>query len=136
MNESPYVLDQDFVLEFKKVKKIRKKVREALAEKELCKQLISDIIISVNDICLQLIAGAEKLDSFCEINLKLEKSSDSLDIVITELSPTFSGSGELTIEKIQSVYAFPNFCTENMRSCSQRIDEYSQRRSLVLVAEI
>ena len=30
MNESPYVLDQDFTLEFKKVKKIRKKVREAL----------------------------------------------------------------------------------------------------------
>ena len=85
MSEAP-VLELRFPADPKKLRMVRERVQEVAAEFGCSKQLISDVVIAINEACMNIMQHAYKGDKSGEIVLEIEKDSGHLQVVLTDFA--------------------------------------------------
>jgi len=85
MPESP-VLALRFPSDPKKLRMVREKVQEITEEMGCSKKLISDLVIAINEACMNIMQHAYKGDKSGEILMEIQKESGDLQVVLTDFA--------------------------------------------------
>jgi len=85
MSEPP-VLELRFSSDPKRLRMVREKVQEVTEEIGCSKKLISDLVIAINEACMNIMQHAYKGDKSGEILLEIQKDSGDLQVVLTDFA--------------------------------------------------
>jgi sigma-B regulation protein RsbU (phosphoserine phosphatase) len=85
MSEPP-VLALRFPSDPKKLRMVREKIQEITEEIGCSKKLISDLVIAINEGCMNIMQHAYKGDKSGEILLEIQKESGDLQVVLTDFA--------------------------------------------------
>lgn len=85
MTESPG-LELRFASDPKKLRMVRERVQEVAEEIGCSKKLISDIIIAINEACMNIMQHAYKGDKSGEILLEIQRDSGDLEVLLTDFA--------------------------------------------------
>ena len=85
MSEPP-VLELRFPSDPKKLRMVREKIQEITEEIGCSKKLISDLVIAINEGCMNIMQHAYKGDKSGEILLEIQKESGDLQVVLTDFA--------------------------------------------------
>ena len=83
MSESP-TLELRFPSDPKRLRMVREKVQEIAEEIGCSKKLISDLVIAINEACMNIMQHAYKGDKSGEILLEIQNDSGNLQVVLTD----------------------------------------------------
>ncbi|MFT4584496.1 MAG: sigma-B regulation protein RsbU (phosphoserine phosphatase) [Gammaproteobacteria bacterium] len=83
MSESP-MLELRFSADPKRLRMVREKVQEVTEEIGCSKKLISDLVIAINEACMNIMQHAYKGDKSGEILLKIQKEHGNLEVILTD----------------------------------------------------
>ena len=83
MSESP-TLELRFPSDPKRLRMVREKVQEIAEEVGCSKKLISDLVIAINEACMNIMQHAYKGHKSGEILLEIQKDSGYLQVVLTD----------------------------------------------------
>jgi len=83
MSESP-TLELRFPSDPKRLRMVREKVQEIAEEIGCSKKLISDLVIAINEACMNIMQHAYKGDKSGEILLEIQNDSGDLQVVLTD----------------------------------------------------
>ena len=81
---SARLLELRFAADPKRLKMVREQVQHAASQLALTKKLVSDLIIAVNEACMNIMQHAYKGDKSGEILLEIQKDSGDLEVVLTD----------------------------------------------------
>lgn len=70
----------------KKLRMVREKVQEITEEIGCSKKLISDLVIAINEACMNIMQHAYKGDKSGEILLEIQKERGDLQVVLTDFA--------------------------------------------------
>lgn len=85
MAESP-MLELRFTSDPKRLRMVRERVQEVAEEIGCSKKLISDVVIAINEACMNIMQHAYKGDKSGEILLEIQKKSGDLFVVLTDFA--------------------------------------------------
>jgi len=85
MYESP-TLELRFPSDPKRLRMVREKVQEVAEEIGCSKKLISDLVIAINEACMNIMQHAYKGDKSGEILLEIQTDSGDLQVVLTDFA--------------------------------------------------
>jgi len=85
MAESPS-LELRFSSDPKKLRMVRERVQEITEEIGCSKKVISDIVIAINEACMNIMQHAYKGDKSGEILLEIQKDSGDLKVLLTDFA--------------------------------------------------
>ena len=85
MSESPMLVLR-FLSDPKKLRMVREKVQEITEEIGCSKKLISDLVIAINEACMNIMQHAYKGDKSGEILLEIQKERGDLQVVLTDFA--------------------------------------------------
>ena len=85
MSESP-TLELRFPSDPKRLRMVREKVQEVAEEIGCSKKLISDLVIAINEACMNIMQHAYKGDKSGEILLEIQTDSGDLQVVLTDFA--------------------------------------------------
>ncbi len=91
MSESP-TLELRFPSDPKRLRMVREKVQEIAEEIGCSKKLISDLVIAINEACMNIMQHAYKGDKSGEILLEIQKDSGYLQVVLTDYAASIDPS--------------------------------------------
>ncbi|MFT4560405.1 MAG: sigma-B regulation protein RsbU (phosphoserine phosphatase) [Gammaproteobacteria bacterium] len=83
MSESP-MLELRFPSDPKRLRMVREKVQEVTEEIGCSKKLISDLVIAINEACMNIMQHAYKGDRSGEILLEIQKEQGNLEVLLTD----------------------------------------------------
>lgn len=86
MAVSARLLQLRFPADPKRLKMVREQVQHATAQLALTKKLVSDLIIAVNEACMNIIEHAYKGDRSGEIVLEINNNGDEIEVVLTDFA--------------------------------------------------
>ena len=85
MSESPMLVLR-FLSDPKKLRMVREKVQEITEEIGCSKKLISDLVIAINEACMNIMQHAYKGDKSGEILLEIQKKRGDLQVILTDFA--------------------------------------------------
>lgn len=85
MSESP-ALELRFVSDPKKLRMVRERVQEAAEDIGCSKKLISDLVIAINEACMNIMQHAYKGDKTGEIILEMQRHAGALEVMLTDFA--------------------------------------------------
>ena len=91
MSESP-TLELRFPSDPKRLRMVREKVQEIAEEIGCSKKLISDLVIAINEACMNIMQHAYKGHKSGEILLEIQKDSGYLQVVLTDYAASIDPS--------------------------------------------
>jgi sigma-B regulation protein RsbU (phosphoserine phosphatase) len=80
----PPSLELRFASDPKKLRMVRERVQEVIEEIGCSKKLISDVVIAINEACMNIMQHAYKGDKSGEILLEIQKDSGDLKVLLTD----------------------------------------------------
>jgi sigma-B regulation protein RsbU (phosphoserine phosphatase) len=80
------VLELRFAADPKRLKMVRDHVRVAATQLACTKKLVSDLIIAVNEACMNIMEHAYKGDRSGEIVLVINNNGDEIEVVLTDFA--------------------------------------------------
>ncbi|MEQ8663533.1 MAG: ATP-binding protein [Gammaproteobacteria bacterium] len=83
---STRLLELRFAADPKRLKMVREQVQQAVSHVALTKKLVSDLIIAVNEACMNIMEHAYKGDRSGEIVLEMNDNGDEIEVVITDFA--------------------------------------------------
>lgn len=83
---SALLLELRFAADPKKLKMVREQVQQAASKLPCTKKLVSDLIIAVNEACMNIMEHAYKGDRSGEIVLEILNSADEIEVVLTDFA--------------------------------------------------
>ncbi len=85
MAESP-ALELRFASDPKKLRMVRERVQEAAEAIGCSKKLISDLVIAINEACMNIMQHAYKGDKSGEIILEMQRDAGTLEVLLTDFA--------------------------------------------------
>lgn len=86
MNPGSRLLELRFAADPKRLKMVREQVQLATSQMALTKKLVSDLIIAVNEACMNIMEHAYKGDRSGEIVLEINNNGDAIEVVLTDFA--------------------------------------------------
>lgn len=83
---SARLLELRFAADPKRLKMVREQVQQAASQLSCTKKLISDLIIAVNEACMNIMEHAYKGDRSGEIVLEINNNGDVIEVVLTDFA--------------------------------------------------
>ena len=83
---SARLLELRFAADPKRLKMVREQVQHAASQLALTKKLVSDLIIAVNEACMNIMEHAYKGDRSGEIVLEINNNGDEIEVVLTDFA--------------------------------------------------
>ena len=80
------VLELRFSADPKRLKMVREQVQQAASQLPCTKKLVSDLIIAVNEACMNVMVHAYKGDRSGEIVLEINNNGDEIEVVLTDFA--------------------------------------------------
>ncbi len=80
------LLELRFAADPKRLKMVRDQVQQAASQVTLTKKLVSDLIIAVNEACMNIMEHAYKGDRSGEIVLEINDNGGEIEVVITDFA--------------------------------------------------
>jgi anti-sigma regulatory factor (Ser/Thr protein kinase) len=80
------VLDLRFPADPKRLKMVREHVQQAASQLPCTKKLVSDLIIAVNEACMNVMEHAYKGNRSGEIVLEINNNGDEIEVVLTDFA--------------------------------------------------
>ena len=80
------LLELRFSSDPKRLKMVRDEVQQAAGQLECTKKLVSDLIIAVNEACMNIIQHAYKGDRSGEIVLEINDNGGEVEVVLTDFA--------------------------------------------------
>jgi len=87
------MLELRFASDPKRLRMVRERVQEVAEEIGCSKKLISDLVIAVNEACMNIMQHAYKGDKSGEIILEIQKDSGDLQVVLTDFAEPVDPEG-------------------------------------------
>ena len=78
------MLELRFPSDPKRLRMVREKVQEVTEEIGCSKKLISDLVIAINEACMNIMQHAYKGDRSGEILLEIQKEQGNLEVLLTD----------------------------------------------------
>ena len=78
------MLELRFPSDPKRLRMVRERVQEVAEELGCSKKLISDLVIAINEACMNIMQHAYKGNKSGEILLEIQKDSGDLEVVLTD----------------------------------------------------
>ena len=83
---SDRLLEMRFPADPKRLKMVRESVQQAAKKLSCAKKLKSDLIIAVNEACMNIMQHAYKGDRSGEIVLEINNNGDEIEVVLTDFA--------------------------------------------------
>ena len=80
------LLELRFAADPKRLKMVREQVQQATSQLACTKKLVSDLIIAVNEACMNIMEHAYKGDRSGEIVLEINNNGDEVEVVLTDFA--------------------------------------------------
>ncbi len=80
------LLELRFTADPKRLKMVREQVQQAASKLACTKKLVSDLIIAVNEACMNIMEHAYKGDRSGEIVLEINDNGDEIEVVLTDFA--------------------------------------------------
>lgn len=80
------MLELRFTSDPKRLRMVRERVQEVAEEIGCSKKLISDLVIAINEACMNIMQHAYKGNKSGEILLEIQKESGDLEVVLTDFA--------------------------------------------------
>ena len=80
------LLELRFAADPKRLKMVREQVQQAASQLTCPKKLVSDLIIAVNEACMNIMEHAYKGDRSGEIVLEINNNDDVIEVVLTDFA--------------------------------------------------
>lgn len=80
------LLELRFPADPKRLKMVREQVQQAAGQLDCTKKLVSDLIIAVNEACMNVMEHAYKGDRSGEIVLQMNDNGGEIEVVITDFA--------------------------------------------------
>ncbi len=80
------LLEMRFAADPKRLKMVRDQVQQAASRLPCTKKLVSDLIIAVNEACMNIMEHAYKGDRSGEIVLEINNNGDEIEVVLTDFA--------------------------------------------------
>lgn len=114
------LLEMRFPADPKRLKMVREQVQQAASGLACPKKLVSDLIIAVNEACMNIMEHAYKGDRSGEIVLEINNNGDLIEVVLTDFaSPVdFNTIEPRDIDELQPGGLGTFFMRELMDECS------------------
>ena len=89
----PTMLELRFNSDPKKLRMVRERVQEIAEEFGCSKKLISDLVIAINEACMNIMQHAYKGQKSGEILLEIQKDNGDLKVVLTDFAEPIDPGG-------------------------------------------
>ncbi len=89
----PAMLELRFNSDPKKLRMVRERVQEIAEEFGCSKKLISDLVIAINEACMNIMQHAYKGEKSGEILLEIEKASGEVQVLLTDFAEPIDPGG-------------------------------------------
>ena len=89
----PSMLELRFNSDPKKLRMVRERVQEVAEEYGCSKKLISDLVIAINEACMNIMQHAYKGEKSGEILLEIQKKSGDLQVLLTDFADPIDPKG-------------------------------------------
>ena len=80
------LLAMRFAADPKRLKMVRERVHEAAKQRSMTAKLVSDLVIAVNEACMNIMEHAYKGDCSGEIVLEINDNGDAIEVVLTDFA--------------------------------------------------
>ena len=89
----PSMLELRFNSDPKKLRMVRERVQEVAEEYGCSKKLISDLVIAINEACMNIMQHAYKGKKSGEILLQIQKKSGDVQVLLTDFADPIDPKG-------------------------------------------
>jgi sigma-B regulation protein RsbU (phosphoserine phosphatase) len=89
----PSMLELRFNSDPKKLRMVRERVQEVAEEYGCSKKLISDLVIAINEACMNIMQHAYKGEKSGEILLQIQKKSGDVQVLLTDFADPIDPKG-------------------------------------------
>ena len=89
----PAMLELRFNSDPKKLRMVRERVQEIAEEFGCSKKLISDLVIAINEACMNIMQHAYKGEKSGEILLEIQKESGEVQVLLTDFAEPIDPGG-------------------------------------------
>jgi sigma-B regulation protein RsbU (phosphoserine phosphatase) len=89
----PSMLELRFNSDPKKLRMVRERVQEVAEEYGCSKKLISDLVIAINEACMNIMQHAYKGEKSGEILLEIQKKSGDVQVLLTDFADPIDPKG-------------------------------------------
>lgn len=89
----PAMLELRFNSDPKKLRMVRERVQEIAEEFGCSKKLISDLVIAINEACMNIMQHAYKGEKSGEILLEIQKASGEVQVLLTDFAEPIDPGG-------------------------------------------
>ncbi len=89
----PTMLELRFNSDPKKLRMVRERVQEIAEEFGCSKKLISDLVIAINEACMNIMQHAYKGEKSGEILLEMQKDSGEVQVLLTDYAEPIDPKG-------------------------------------------
>ncbi|MGR8920745.1 MAG: ATP-binding protein [Gammaproteobacteria bacterium] len=86
MNAEQRLLELRFTADPKRLKMVREQVQQAASGLPCPKKLVSDLIIAVNEACMNIMQHAYKGDRSGEIVLEINNNGEEIEVILTDFA--------------------------------------------------
>jgi len=80
------LLELRFAADPRRLKMVREQVQLAMGQSGCAKKVVSDLIIAVNEACMNIMEHAYKGDRSGEIVLQINDNGDAIEVVLTDFA--------------------------------------------------
>jgi anti-sigma regulatory factor (Ser/Thr protein kinase) len=80
------VLEMRFAADPKRLKMVRERVQQAAQQMSMPDKLVSDLVIAVNEACMNIMEHAYKGDCSGEIVLEINNNDGAIEVVLTDFA--------------------------------------------------
>jgi anti-sigma regulatory factor (Ser/Thr protein kinase) len=80
------LLELRFASDPRRLKMVRDQVQQATGQLECTKKLVSDLVIAVNEACMNIMQHAYKGDRSGEIVLEINDNGEEIEVVLTDFA--------------------------------------------------
>jgi sigma-B regulation protein RsbU (phosphoserine phosphatase) len=89
----PSMLELRFNSDPKKLRMVRERVQEVAEEYGCSKKLISDLVIAINEACMNIMQHAYKGEKSGEILLQIQKKNGDVQVLLTDFADPIDPKG-------------------------------------------
>ena len=120
VNVGSRLLELRFQADPQRLKMVREQVQQAAAQLDLSKKLVSDLIIAVNEACMNIIEHAYKGDHSGEIVLEINNNEGELEVVLTDFAEPvdLAGIRPRELDELRPGGLGTHFMNEIMDKCA------------------